>query len=247
MDLAKQIPLTNKVFTDYMPPKKNCQIDIRPVTSQELLDISKSFKRNKAPGYDDITINIIKDTIDIITEPLKNIINLTFTAGVFPEKLKTAKVTAVFKNDNPQKVENYRPISILPSFSKFFEKALHNRIMDFLDKFNILNPNQFGFRKNHSTSLALTHLINKVTSAVDESKITGGVFLDLSKAFDTLDHNLLIHKLDYYGISGVALNWIRSYLENRQQFVQYNGRQSVKQNIVCGIPQGSILGPLLFS
>jgi len=132
-NLAKKIPSTTKDIKDYLPNQTSFKMDISPVTSNELLEMSKSFKRNKAPGHDDIAINIIKDTIDIITEPLKSIINLSFTVGIFPEKLKTAKVTALFKSDNPNKIENYRPISVLSSFSKFFEKAMHNRNMFFFN------------------------------------------------------------------------------------------------------------------
>ena len=140
-----------------------------------------------------------------------------------------------------------RLISLLPNISKFFEKIIHNRLIEFVERFEILLPNQCGFRKNHSTSLALVHLTNKIASAIDRKKLTAGVFLDLSKAFDTLDHEILFNKLEHHEIRGMALQWIKSYLSNRcKQFVQYRKTCSDEQVIKCGVPQGSVLGPLLF-
>ena len=134
-------------------------------------------------------------------------------------------------------VTNYRPISILPSFSKFLEKVVYNRLYNYLSKLEILCDNQFGFRKNHSTSLALIDLYEKISLALDRNEHAVGVFLDLSKAFDTVDHNILLDKLEHYGIRGVALDWVRSYLSNRLQFVQFNGQCSSPQTICCGVPQ----------
>ena len=124
---------------------------------------------------------------------------------------------------------------------------MHNRLIEFVERFGILHHYQFGFRKNHSTSLALVHLTNKIASAIDRKELTAGVFLDLSKAFDTLDHEILFtDKLEHYGICGMALHWIKSYLSNRKQFVQFRKTCSDEQVIKCGVPQGSVLGPLLF-
>jgi retron-type reverse transcriptase len=141
---------------------------------------------------------------------------------------------------------NYRPVSILPIFSKIFERVIYNRLLSYINKFNILNDNQFGFRKDHSTSSALLQLYDKSSSAIDQNKFTIGIFLDLSKAFDTANHYILFEKLQHYGIRGKALDWFKSYFSNRFQFVQYNGVCSQKMTIQCGVPQGSILGPLLF-
>jgi hypothetical protein len=165
---------------------------------------------------------------------------------VFPDKLKIAKVIPVFKTDNPEYFINYRPISLLTNFSKFYEKVMHNRITNFINRFEILYHLQFGFRKNHSTVTPLIHLINKIATSIDEKKITVGVFLDLSKAFDTLDHQTLFTKLEHYGIRGMALQWIKSYFYDRRQYVQFNEISSTENNIICGVPQGSILGPLFF-
>ena len=157
----------------------------------------------------------------------------------------TTKVVPIYKADDPELFKNYRPISILSNFSKIFERVMYNRLIEFIERFEILYCYQFGFRKNNSTNFALIHLTNKIATAIDQNKITAGVFVDLSKAFDTLNHQILFSKLERYGIRGVALQWIKSYFENREQFVQYDVTSS-KQIIQCGVPQGSILGPLFF-
>ena len=143
-------------------------------------------------------------------------------------------------------VNNYRPISVLPIFSRIFEKCLFNRLLKFVDQCNILTESQYGFRPGYSTSSAIVDLIYKVTNALDKKKILIGLFLDLSKAFDTLDHSILFHKLENYGIRGILLDLLRNYLTNRKQFVVVNGNESYLSDVGCGVPQGSILGPLLF-
>ena len=191
-------------------------------------------------------MQVIKNTFEIISQPLIQIINLSLLNGYFPNKLKIAKVIPIYKADSPEFFTNYRPISLLPNFSKFFEKFMHNRITNFIESFDILYSRQFGFRKKHSTVLSLTYLINNISTSIDRKEITAGVFLDLSKAFDTLNHEILFAKSEHYGIRGIALQWIKSYFSDRKQFVQFNETSSFKQTTRCGVPQGSILGPLLF-
>lgn len=166
--------------------------------------------------------------------------------GVVPDLLKIAKVIPVFKSGDEKVIMNYRPISILPVFSKIFEKVVFNRLQNYLDKNNILHHNQFGFRPNLSTSLALLQLTDEISKASDDGKITIGIFVDLAKAFDTVDHKILLKKLNHYGIRGTALNWFESYLLNRVQYVMVNRAKSRSANVICGVPQGSILGPILF-
>jgi len=155
-------------------------------------------------------------------------------------------VIPIYKPNNPSLFTNYRPISLLSNFLKFFEKVMYNRITEFVEQYNILYPCQLGFRKNNSTSHALIRLINKVSSAIDQRETTVGVFLDLSKAFDALDHQILFTKLEHYGIRDVALQWIKSYFPCCRQFVQINQTCSSTLTIKCGVPQESILGPLFF-
>ena len=216
------------------------------MTPNELLEISNAFRPGKAAGHDRIPISIIKKSIQIIAVPLAHIINLSISHGIVPDHMKIARVIPLFKGGDRSLFTNYRPISILPSFSKFLEKVVYNRLYNYLSKLEILCHNQFGFRKNHSTSLALIDLYEKISLALDRNEHAVGVFLDLSKAFDTVDHNILLDKLEHYGIRGVALDWVRSYLSNRLQFVQFNGQCSSPQTICCSVPQGSILGPLFF-
>lgn len=160
--------------------------------------------------------------------------------------MKIARVVPIFKSGDQTLFTNYRPISVLPCFSKFLERIIYNRILLYLNKFNILYDNQYGFRRNHSTSLALVDLYDKISLALDRKEFAAGVFIDLSKAFDTVNHNILFDKLQHYGIRGLALDWVKSYFYQRSQFVEYNGHRSLPEVIRCGVPQGSILGPLLF-
>ena len=143
-------------------------------------------------------------------------------------------------------VQNYRPISILPFFSKVFGKIVSKYIIEFMEENELFYKNQFGFRKQHSTSHAIITLIEKVSKALDTGKIVDCVFLDLKNAFDTVDHTILLRKLKLYGIRGNVHDWFSSYLNNRSQFVHYNDYNSEKKHITHGVPQGSILGPLLF-
>ena len=219
---------------------------LSPVCESEVRNVVKSFKPGKASGFDNIPMSIIKQSIDLISSPLMHIINLSFAQGIVPDQIKIARVIPVFKYDDESKFTNYRPISILPAFSKIFERIIYNRMLANIDKYNILTEQQYGFRKGRSTSLALIDLFDKVTSAIDNKKFTIGLFLDLSKAFDTVDHDILFSKLVHYGFRGLILDWLKSYLSNRTQFVDYNGHYSETQQIICGVPQGSILGPLLF-
>src|SRR5437899_2784548 len=206
----------------------------------------KSMKSGESAGIDEISMNLIKSVIDCIAEPLSVIINLCLTSGIYPDQLKIAKVCPIFKEGSKNELANYRPISIIPSFSKLFEKIISNRLLSYINKFEISNPAQYGFRKKHSTYMAMLNLYDKVSEAVDKNEFSVGVFIDLSKAFDTINHDILIRKLDMYGVRGIPNLLIKSYLNNRKQYVNYNNCTSTLKPIQCGVPKGSILGPLLF-
>ena len=192
-----------------------------PVTPMELSSITNSFKDGKAPGADNSPISVIKKSIDVISDPLLSLINLSLSSGTFPDKLKIAKITPILKTGDACLVQNYRPISVLPAFSKIFERVVYNRIFKYITDNNILCSYQYGFRPGHSTSHALISLVNKVSNAVDSNNYLGGVFLDLSKAFDTLDDAILLQKLEIYGVTGVAHKWITDYFSNRKLFVLF--------------------------
>ena len=184
--------------------------------------------------------------MNCLIEPLTHVTNLSLSQGIFPDELKKAKVIPLYKANDPMLFNNYRPISLLPLFSKVLERIMYNRILKFINKHKLLYRCQFGFRKDHSTYMALIILIDKITSALDNGDFTIAVLIDFRKAFDTVDHEILLNKLYHYGIRGVAHDWMKSYLTNRPQQVSYNGETSAYKNMKCGVPQGSILGPLLF-
>jgi retron-type reverse transcriptase len=177
---------------------------------------------------------------------LTHIINLSLENGIFPTKLKLAKVIPLFKQGDRTNVNNYRPISLLPQFSKIFEKVFYNRLSDFFEKFEILSKSQYGFRKKSSTSFAIIDMLSNIYNALNNNLLPIGVFIDLQKAFDTINHDILLFKLRHYGIRGLAYDWIKSYLIDRKQFVSLDDIYSETKSISCGVPQGSILGPLLF-
>uniref|UniRef100_A0A3Q3EDH9 Reverse transcriptase domain-containing protein n=1 Tax=Labrus bergylta TaxID=56723 RepID=A0A3Q3EDH9_9LABR len=191
-------------------------------------------------------MRIVKQVIQGIAKPLTHICNLSFKTGKFPRKMKIAKVIPLYKTGDKHHFTNYRPVSLLPQFSKILKKLFADRLNKFINKHNLLTDSQYGFRPNRSTSLAVIELIEKITNSLDQKNYAAGVFIDLKKAFDTINHNRLINKLERYGIRGVILNWLRSYLHNRQQFVKLGEYTSSCLDIACGVPQGSVLGPIIF-
>jgi hypothetical protein len=174
------------------------------------------------------------------------VILLSLSSGIVPTQLKIAKGIPIFKSGDQTAMDNYRPISLLSNFSKILEKVVGNRLTSYLESNELLSPSQFGFRKERSTMHPLVHFMNTVSSALNKKHHTIAIFCDLRKAFDTVDHEILLKKLKKMGIGGVELEWFRNYLCDRKQFVYIDGNCSPLLSILLGVPQGSILGPLLF-
>ncbi len=219
---------------------------IRGVDEKEILDIVNNCKNKYSTDCNDIDMSLIKSIIEHVVKPFTHICNQSFLTGIFPSNMKTAKVIPIFKNGDRHCFSNYRPISLLSQFSKILEKIFVRRIDNFIDKHKWLSDHQFGFRTNRSTSMAVLELVEEISSSMDKNEYTVGVFLDLKKAFDTIDYGLLMMKLERYGIRGKALAWIKSYLDDRHQFVQMNNVKSDLMKVTCAVPQGSVLGPKLF-
>ncbi len=244
--LASKIPSPKKAYHKHMKNKSNITFFMHPTDPEEILKTVASLKPKTSHGHDSISSKLIKLITTSIAIPLSKIINKSIETGTVPTSWKLAKVIPIYKSKEKSNMSNYRPISLLPSLSKILEKIVHHRLYSFCKTQNILYPNQYGFRPNHSTIHAISKFIANVQTYREQNNFTISVLLDLSKAFDTIDHDILIRKLDHYGVRGLPLEWFRSYLTGRTQYVTYKNKISDFQNITCGVPQGSVLGPLLF-
>ena len=235
-----------KHFSQYLSEPLSHNFIFKSADTVEVISIIDSLK-NKASGPHSIPNEILKLLKANICHPLTTIINMSFATGIYPDQLKIAKVIPIFKNKGDKMlVSNYRPISLLSNINKIFEKLVYSRLYSFLNIHNCIHELQFGFRAKHSTNHALTSLTEMIREALDGSNFACGIFVDFQKAFDTVDHTILLKKLEHYGVRGLANNWFKSYLTNRQQFVSINGFNSTLKVMKYGVPQGSVLGPLLF-
>ena len=224
------------IQNDYISYNASNTFSLEPVTENEICKIIGTFK-DSAAGWDGIKPGIVKHIKEIVCIPLKHICNMSFQSGIFPFELKIANVVPIFKTSDEMVFSNYRPVSVLPVFSKLLERLVYNRLIAYITNNKLLYEYQFGFQKGKSTHLALILLVDKITEALDRGECVIGIFLDFSKAFDTVDHNVLMMKLEKYGIKGKALQWFCDYLSNRTQYVTYNNHMSNKEKITCGVPK----------
>ena len=250
-------PSTNRsVGTPTKPPshylhkfkEKNseCMADTR-FTKDDVVDACMNISKKKSCDAFGLSQQIVLNDIDIIAPMITHIANCSLREGICPDLSKIARVIPVFKEKGEKYLySNYRPISLLPVLSKILEKLMYNKIFHFLVRYQILFKSQFGFRKGNSTANATLEFLKTIETALQENECAIGVFCDLSKAFDTLNHDILLAKLDHYGIRGKWHSWLKSYLSGRKQFVDFDGIHSGYKDITVGVPQGSILGPLLF-
>ena len=219
---------------------------ISTTNTQEISDIINNFDDSKASGPCSVPIKLLKVARHELSIPFSNICNTSFTEGIFPEIIKVAKVIPSHKKGPTDDVNNYHPISLLSVFSKIIEKLMVVRLTTYLELHKIIYPNQFGFRQGYSTSHSLISITETIKKTLDNNKYGCGVFIKLRKAFDTVNHGILLQKLEHYGIRDSASSWFKSCLTNRRQYVHLNGINSEAKNVTCGVSQGSVFGPLLF-
>ena len=252
-NLVKMIPKpTNKysinsVIKYYEHMFSSDYFHLTSVSENSILTILKAIQVSKAAGIDNLSGRFLKDGAKVLSKPISALCNLSIISEKFPNPYKVAKLKPLYKKGSVTDPCNYRPISLLPLISKVIEKVIHNQTSTFLNSKNLLYNYQSGFRKKHSTDFCLSYLNDKILKGFDRGMMTGMILIDLQKAFDTIDHDVLLQKLYAIGFSKRIVNWFKSYLSNRSFKVNLGNNFSQPASVSCGVPQGSILGPLLFS
>ena len=230
-------------FSTYLPRTSMSSIFLRECDSEEIHGIITDLQKGKSS---DIPVKVIQQSSTIICPILEKLYNRCMQDGLFPSELKIGRISPIYKKDNEELMENYRPVSTLAVFGKIFEKLIYSRLYSYFISQRLITENQFGFRKGHSTSHALNYSVAHIEKSIKDKKHVLGIFIDLSKAFDTIDHGILLQKLNHYGIRGNTHDLISSYLTDRKQYTNVLGEDSEQLCIQYGVPQGSVLGPLLF-
>jgi hypothetical protein len=227
---------------DNPPPN----LEFSNIGQSQIIEIIKQFDNKTSPDLDGISVALLKKVAVQVSSPLAHIFNLSIQQGIFPNQLKVTRTVPVFKAGNPLSCDNYRPISLVKSFSKVLEKIVSINLVNHLELNKLIYRHQYGFQRGKSTEQNLLHVINNVGNALNDGMFCVGVFLDLKKAFDVCNHNILLKKMEKYGIVGTELEWFKSYLTGRSQVVDINGTHSTPRDIDISVIQGSILGPILF-
>lgn len=246
--VISELPTTDGHFQDYLlTPVVGSTFYFRTVTYNEVRDKIDALRNSKSRDCHDINTQIVKTLKNLILIPLTNLINSCILQSVFPSVLKEAKVIPIFKNKGSiDELTNYRPISLLPIFSKVFESLVKDQISEYFDNNDLFFQNQYGFLSGRSTTLAVDNLTKIIAEGMEDGLDTYASFYDLTKAFDCVSHNVLLEKLTFYGFHENSVSFIETYLKDRNQYVYFNNTTSNRQQIVHGVPQGSVLGPLLF-
>ena len=244
--IGDSISLVNRCPLNYIDSEYAQSFFLTPVTKEEIQIEIQKLNSRKSTGPYRIPAKILKLINTSLSEPLEVLYNFSFSSGTVPRQFKVANIIPILKKGCPTSINNYRPIALLSIFNKILEKLMYKRMVYYVQDKNILFKNQFGFRSGHSTSQAILLITDKIQKAIENKKYSCGIFLDLTKAFDTVNHEILLKKLNCYGIRGLVNNWFESYLHHRKQYVSIGNIQSDEEAVSCGVPQGSVLGPLLF-
>ena len=245
-NLAETIPSTNTTPCSIMGESVRNSFFMYAITRQEIeMEISK-LNSSKATGPFSVPIDLLKLASSSLSIPPEIIYNMSFSTGLVPDQFKIANVIPIYKSGSEIILNNNRPTSLLSIFNKILEKLVYTRLLSFIDSHKLLYNKQFGFRSKRSTVQLALSITDSIQQAIENRLYACGIFLDFSKAFDTVNYAILLEKLHYYGIRGIAYDWFSTYLSDRRQFVSINNFRSDQSEITCGVPQGSVLGPLLF-